>query len=237
MTITTVLFDLDDTLYPYPPCKEAGMDAARATARDRGYDFDREAFEEFYRTGRREVKRELVGTAATHERFLYFKRALEERTGEPRAGDALALGEAFWEGYVDEMALFPNVEETLETLQDAGVDVAIVTNLTTRIQLEKIDRLGLEPYIDLLLTSEETGREKPGSVMFALPLARLESRPSEAVMVGDNVEADVVGGNAAGLETVLFNGGDGDGADVDLEGRRAPDHRMDAFGDLTEVVL
>ncbi|RQG96600.1 HAD family hydrolase [Natrarchaeobius chitinivorans] len=233
MSATTVLFDLDDTLYPYPPCKRAGIDEARATARELGYDFDRAAFEAFYQSGRREVKRELSGTAATHERFLYFKRALEEHTGEPRAGDALALGEAFWSAYVAEMELFPGVEETLTRLKAEGIDVAIVTNLTTRIQLAKVDRLGLEGHIDLLLTSEETGREKPGSVMFTLALSRLESRPSEAVMVGDDVEADVVGANAVGLETVLFN------ADPDepLEGRREPDHRIDAFEELMEVVL
>lgn len=233
MPINAVLLDLDDTLYPYPPCKEAGMDAARETARGLGYEFDRETFEEFYQLGRREVKRELSGTAATHERFIYFKRALEEHTGGPKPGDALALGDAFWEAYVDEMELFPGVEETLSTLREAGVDVAITTNLTTRIQLEKLEKLGLEPHIDLLLTSEETGREKPGSVMFTLPLARLDRRASEAVMVGDNVGADIVGANAVGLETVLWN------ADPDepLEGRRKPDHRIDAFEALTEVVL
>jgi HAD superfamily hydrolase (TIGR01549 family) len=233
MAATAVLFDLDDTLYPYAPCRDAALEAAHETARELGYDFDRDAFDEFYQTGRREVKRELSGTAATHERFIYFKRAVEEHTGEPRASDALALGEGFWEGYLEEMALFPGVEATLETLQEAGVDVAITTNLTTRIQLAKIEQLGLENHIDLLLTSEETGREKPGSVMFTLPLARLDRRVSEAVMVGDNVGADIVGANAVGLETVLWN------ADPDepLEGRREPDHRIDAFGELTELVL
>ncbi|MWV40263.1 HAD family hydrolase [Natrialba sp. INN-245] len=235
MTVTTVLLDLDDTLYPYQPCKTAGMEAALEEGRDLGYDLDRTEFEAFYQSGRREVKRELSGTAATHERFLYFKRALEEHTGEPRAGDALALGEAFWQAYLEEMQLFPGVEETLTTLGETGVDVAVVTNLTTRIQLAKVERLGLEAQIDLLLTSEETGREKPGSVMFTLPLARLERTPSEAVMVGDNVDADIVGGNAAGIETVLFDP-DGDWADERLEGRRNPDHRIDAFGQLTELV-
>ncbi|MDG5759052.1 HAD family hydrolase [Natronococcus sp. A-GB1] len=233
MTANVVLFDLDDTLYPYAPCRDAGLEAARETASDLGYDFDATAFDEFYQTGRREVKRELSGTAATHERFIYFKRAVEEHTGEPRAGDALALGEAFWEGYLEEMELFPGVEETLETLRSELVDVAITTNLTTRIQLAKVEQLGLEEYIDVLVTSEETGREKPGSVMFTLPLARVDRRVSEAVMVGDNVGADIVGANAVGLETVLWNAE----PDESLEGRRQPDHRIDAFGELTELVL
>ncbi len=233
MTATVVLFDLDDTLYPYAPCRDAGLEAARETALELGYDLDSNAFDAFYQTGRREVKRELSGTAATHERFIYFKRAVEEHTGEPRASDALALGEAFWGGYLEEMELFTGVEETLETLRENGIDVAITTNLTTRIQLAKIEQLGLEDRIDVLVTSEETGREKPGSVMFTLPLARLDRRVSEAVMVGDNVGADIVGANAVGLETVLWNAEPED----PLEGRRKPDHRIDAFGELMELVL
>lgn len=232
MTVEAVFFDLDDTLYPYPPCNEAGKEAARETARERGYDLDREEFEAFYREGRREVKREIPETAASHERFLYFKRALEVHTGAPAPRDALALGEAYWEGYVDAIEPFPGVEATLAALAEADVDVAVVTNLTTRIQLEKVEYLELDRFVDLLLTSEEVGREKPASVMFTLPLARLDRRPSETVMVGDDVVADIVGANAVGLETVLFN------ADADeLEGRRKPDHRIDGFEELTEVVL
>ncbi|WP_265108348.1 HAD family hydrolase [Halosolutus halophilus] len=233
MTANAVLFDFDDTFYPYPPCNRAGKDAARETALELGYEFDTESFEAFYQTGRRNVKREVPGTAASHERYLYFKAAIEEHTGTAKPDDALALGNAYWNAYFEAMELFPGVEDTLAALREAGIDVAIVTNLTTRIQLEKLDRLGLGPDIDLLLTSEETGREKPGAVMFTLPLVRLDRRASETVMVGDDVAADVVGANAVGLETVLFN------ADPDdpLEGQREPDHRIDAFAELTEVVL
>ncbi len=235
MSIDVVCFDLDDTLYPYPPCNEAGKTAALETARDRGYELDREAFESLYQRGRRDVKREIPGTAASHERFLYVKRGLELQTGTAKPSDATAIGEAFWSAYLDEMSPYPDVEETLAVLQEWGLDVAIVTNLTTRIQLEKLDRLGIGPYIDLLLTSEETGREKPGSVMFTLALARLDRRPSEAMMVGDNVEADIAGANAVGLETVLFDSA-GEIDDDALTGDRKPDHRIDAVSDVLEVL-
>lgn len=236
MSIDAVFFDLDDTLYPYPPCNEAGKDAAWKTAIDLGYEFDRDEFDAMYRAGRREVKREIPGTAASHERFLYVKRGLELHTGTAAPGDVKAIGEAFWDAYLDEMSLFPGVEETLRDLQERGVDVAIVTNLTTRIQLAKLERLGIEDEIDLLLTSEETGREKPGSVMFTLPMARLDRRASEVAMVGDDVEADIVGANAVGLETVLFNA-DPDPDGEPLDERREPDHRIDAFEELPTVVL
>jgi putative hydrolase of the HAD superfamily len=229
-----VFFDLDDTLYAYPPCNEAGKEAAWATARDLGYDLTRDEFEALYLESRREVKRELAGTASAHERFLYFKRAIQLHTGTHKSRDALALGEAYWTTYIDEMALFPGVEETFATLGEAGVDVAIVSNLTTRIQLKKIEHLGVEGYVDLLMTSEETGREKPSSVMFTLPLAQLDRKPSETLMVGDSPSADVEGGNAVGLETALVNN---DTPDAQLHGREQPDHRIDSFEEIIEVVL
>ncbi|AEN04697.1 HAD family hydrolase [Halolamina sp.] len=232
MQYRAVLFDLDDTLYPYPPCNEAGKQAAFETFQALGYDVSHEPFRELYQEARREVKRELTGTAAAHERFLYFKRLITIHTGSHHSGDTLALGEAYWEAYLDEMELFAGVEETFAELQEAGIDVAIVSNLTTRIQLKKLRRFDLEEQIDYLLTSEETGREKPSSVMFTLTLARLDTRPSEALMVGDSPEADIEGGNAVGLSTALVNNDTQDLADW-----QQPDFRLDTVGDVLEVAL
>lgn len=230
MAYSAVFFDLDDTLYPYPPCNEAGQDAAFERMQDLGYDVDREAFDDLYRAGRRETKRELAGTAASHERFLYFKRGLELHTGTCRAADAHALGAAYWDGYVTAMALFDGVESTLRELRTAGLSVGILTNLTTRVQLRKLAHLGIDEQVDLLLTSEETGREKPASDVFTLALARLDCRPGEVLMVGDDPEADVAGANAIGIDTALFNE-----SPEGLSGAQRPDHHLDAFADVLEV--
>jgi len=231
MAYRAVFFDLDDTLYPYPPCNEAGKRAAWETAQELGYELDREDFDSFYQAGRRETKRELPGTAASHERFLYFKRAVEEHAGTSRAGDALRLGEAYWSAYVDAMESFEGVSETLAGLREAGLDLALVSNLTTRVQLWKLDALGLADAFDHVLTSEELLREKPGAGTFAIPLARLDLRPSEVLMVGNDPEKDVGGANAVGLDTALFNCDE-----TDLDGLEAPDHRLDSFPWVLEVV-
>lgn len=231
MSVRAVLFDLDNTLYPYAPCHEAGKRAAWHRAEELGFSFDRDGFEEFYRAGRREVKREIGGTAASHERYLYFKRAFELETGVPKPSEAYRLGEAYWDAYVAEMELFDGVIETFEALSEAGIEIGIVTNLTTHVQLQKLDALGIEDYLDVLVTSEESGREKNASDMFALALTRLDRRPSEVMMVGDDAEADVEGANAVGLTTVLFNADE-----TELRSRRTPDHRLEHMSDLQELV-
>ncbi|MFP9060099.1 HAD family hydrolase [Natrialbaceae archaeon A-chndr2] len=237
MTVDAVLFDLDDTLYPYGPCNEAGKAAARATASEGGYEFaaDPDTFEAFYQRGRHGAKRDVAGTAASHHRLLYFKYALEAETGEPQPEDALALADAYWDGYLEAMSLESDVLATLETLRNDGISLAIITNLTTRIQLRKLTALGLEDAFDLVLTSEEAGQEKPASVMFTLPLARLECPPSRAMVVGDSVPADIVGANAIGLESVLYCAGD-DPDVTALSPHETPDHHLQAFGELTDLV-
>jgi len=125
---------------------------------------DRETFDELYAAGRREAKRETRGTAASHDRHIYFKRALREYAGERDAADALAIGDAYWEGYASQMELCDGVERVFDALTEAGTDVAIVTNLTTRVQLQKLSRLAIDDRIDRLVTSEEVGREKPSAI-------------------------------------------------------------------------
>ncbi|MDZ5812601.1 HAD family hydrolase [Halorubrum sp. AD140] len=235
MSYEAVCFDLDNTLYPYPPCNEAGKRAALAAFRERGYEMNRATFDELYATGRREAKRETGGTAASHSRHIYFKRALQRHADEHDAAAALAVADAYWEGYMDAMALCDGVASVFDALAAADTDVAIVTNLTTRVQLQKLARLGIDDRIDRLVTSEEVGREKPSALPFATTLAAFDCRPSEALMVGDNVDADVAGANAVGMDTALFDAGSDDNAE--FEGPRRPDYRPDAFADLTEVAL
>lgn len=233
MEYEAVFLDLDDTLYPYDPCNDAGKRAAYQAVNELGLDLTRDEFEGFYQEGRRETKRELAGTASAHERFLYFKRAIRHHTGSNDSAAALRLGEAYWEGYLQEMTLFDGVVETLRAFQEAHIHVYIVSNLTTRIQLKKLQELGVDQLIDDVLTSEETGREKPSAIMFTMPLATLDLRPSETIMVGDSVAADIEGGNAVGMDTVLFNAD----PDRELRGHERPNHRIEEFADLTEVVL
>ncbi|WP_284012208.1 HAD family hydrolase [Halobaculum litoreum] len=239
MTVDAVLFDLDDTLYPYDPCNEAGRRAAFETYRDRGGGLDADAFEARRARARAATKREVPATASSHNRHIYYARVVADLPGPFDAGLARALGDAYWDAYLDEMRPFDDALDTLATLREANVDVAVVTNLTTRVQLRKLARLGVDRHLDALVTSEEVGREKPAAPVFTTALARLDRTPSEALVVGNSPRNDIEGGNALGMETALFNGpADATGgAGGDPAGLRTPDHRLDSLAAVTEVAL
>lgn len=237
MSYEAVLFDLDNTLYPYAPCNEAGKRAALAAFREQGYEIDRETFDDLYAAGRREAKRETRGTAASHSRHIYAKQALRACADEHDAETALAVGDAYWDGYTTEMTLCDGVEQTFDALANAGVSVAVVTNLTTRVQLQKLSQLEIDDRIDRLVTSEEVGREKPSALPFTTALASLDCRPSDALVVGDALEADIGGANALGIDTALFVADDDTPAPDEIDEPQRPDVRVDVFDDLIEVAL
>ncbi len=101
----------------------------------------------------------------------------------------------------------PQAEETLIALKKKGFKVGIIANTT--ISREKdvrktLQQLGLENYFDFIVTSVDAGCEKPGGRIFSKALEAAGIKAGEAIMVGDRVAKDIVGGNRIGMVTILF---------------------------------
>ena len=71
-----VLFDTDNTLYPYEPAHKAAMDAVRVKAAML-FGIEKEKFNDTFYRAREAVKEQLSNTASSHSRLLYFQRMLE----------------------------------------------------------------------------------------------------------------------------------------------------------------
>lgn len=101
----------------------------------------------------------------------------------------------------------PQAEETLIALKRKGFKVGIITNTTTSREKDVrkvLQQLGLESYVDFIVTSVDAGCEKPGEGIFSIALRTAGVKTNEAVMVGDQVAKDIVGGNRIGMRTILF---------------------------------
>jgi HAD superfamily hydrolase (TIGR01662 family) len=101
----------------------------------------------------------------------------------------------------------PQAEETLIALKRKGLKVGIITNTTTSREKDVrkvLQQLGLESYIDFIVTSVDAGCEKPDGRIFSIALNAFGVKATEAIMVGDQVAKDIVGGNRIGMKTILF---------------------------------
>ncbi len=98
----------------------------------------------------------------------------------------------------EQRVLIPGARETLATLGARGYRLGVISNATSdRLIQGEIDRLGLRPYLALVLTSAAVEWRKPRQEIFQLALERLDVLGYEAVMVGDSLEMDVKGAQDA----------------------------------------
>jgi len=124
-------------------------------------------------------------------------------------GDTLIVeetveGRHLWEATLQKL---PYLDEVLTELKRQGFKLGIITNTVTsreehvRTALRKID---VEKYFNLIITSVDVGHEKPDERIFVTALRALKVKPHEAVMVGNRISADIVGGNRIGMKTILL---------------------------------
>ncbi len=103
--------------------------------------------------------------------------------------------------------LFDDVLPTLERLKEPKLTLGLITNLN-RDMGPICHQLGVEPYLDFTVTSEEAGADKPQPPIFLLALERAGVNPSEAVHVGDQYKLDVIGAREVGITPMLIDRSD-----------------------------
>jgi putative hydrolase of the HAD superfamily len=96
----------------------------------------------------------------------------------------------------------PNAEALLKKLRINGIPVAIVTNGQTQSQRGKIVNAGLDKLVDQIVISEEFGQRKPDAAIFNQAFETLGVTSVKSWFIGDNPEADIIGANLAGCNTI-----------------------------------
>jgi len=101
---------------------------------------------------------------------------------------------------------FEDTLPALAALKAQGYRLGILSNLRRDMD-ELCQRLGMAPYLDFCINSEEAGAEKPYPPMFLAALERVSLSPGETVHVGDQYGSDVVGARGVGMHAVLIDRG------------------------------
>jgi 2-haloalkanoic acid dehalogenase type II len=203
--ITTILFDLDDTLFDHAGTARAAL-AATAAGRS---SLQGVSVEELYQRYSEllEEMHPLVMTgqisylAARHERF---QRLLVPYEPAPTAADVSELATQHYGYYQQLRRSVPGALALLQALKPE-YKIGIVTNNRLAEQQEKLHYLGMSELVDVLITSEEIGVLKPDPRIYQVALERLGVGPAETVMVGDNWQADVLGALAVGIRPIWLN--------------------------------
>lgn len=186
-----VIFDLDDTLYPYIQHVHSGF-AAVASYVDRTF---RVPARDAYATLRYASEGDTRGKEFQHLCDVY---RLDRSIVVP------ALHREF-KAHRPQLWLTHDAAAVLNTLRRGGWRLGLLTNGDPSVQKKKVEVLGLAASIDqIVYASEHAPGGKPAREPFVEVLRRLQVSPQDAVMVGDDPVNDVDGARALGIRTIFL---------------------------------
>ncbi len=227
-----ILFDTDNTLYPYDPAHQSAMRAVREKV-VRTFSISEADFDRAFSTARAQVKQRLSGVASSHSRLLYFQRMLEIIGLGSQVMLALDFEQTYWRNFLANAVLFDGVRELLDDLRLLNIPTAIVTDLTAQIQFRKMVYFGLDHCFDFIVTSEEAGFDKPHAAPFLLAIEKMQAAGGCVWMIGDSASNDIQGAREQiGAVTLQkLHAGVVEGRDV-----QQADACFDDFGNLRQLV-
>lgn len=209
MGFKAVFFDLDGTLYDYDEGDRLGKEAIISYMKAH-FGLEPETTRDALRRAFRE-SRERIGydSGSTHNRLIRYQMMLEDLS-LPIHPHAMALASLYWDTLIGCSSPEPGLVPLLKALKEGGFVTGVGTNMTAMIQFRKLEALGLWPCIDVLVTSEEVGTEKPDRRVFDWCARKAGLANSECIYIGDTWAHDVKGAEKAGMTGVLYKGKDRD---------------------------
>lgn len=205
--IDTIYFDNWNTLVTAPNLMRKGSSGRifKEYLADKGLDVPENFFDIYAMISKAQ---DAEATADGHKEPDYRLR-LENVFRELGLPDPVELSHGSWEHYLSlwpiQTEFFEGVPEMLDDLK-GKYKLGIITNYMDGSTCREVfEKLGYNEIFDSLVVSKELGYVKPAQILFDTALEETGSKPENCVMVGDTYAADVVGGNLAGMKTVLVD--------------------------------
>lgn len=195
------LFDLDDTLLDFKASEQLSF---TRTLQAMGLGGDLTALFLQYQAINLALWRAFE-TGSVSKDFLRVERFRKTFMENGLDLDPEAASGLYLDSLSDTVVLIDGAVRLCETLASQG-EVGIITNGVEAIQNQRILKSGLRDYISFVATSEACGYPKP-DVRFFEYAARM-ARPfvkEQAIIVGDRLDADILGANRYGIDSCWFN--------------------------------
>lgn len=118
--------------------------------------------------------------------------------------DPVEMNEAYLAAMPLQRELNDGALELLQYLKSSNYRLFIITNGFSEVQYKKIENTGLKSFFEKIFISEEIKTPKPGRDIFAHSVKSANARKSNSIMIGDDLETDVLGANRFGLDAIHF---------------------------------
>ena len=183
---------------------------------------------------RNRIKKTIANTDIRYDEF--YRRMVEiskhNQNAYNKVLEEYGLKKAPWNS--NDEFVYPEAENCLNELSK-HYKIGIIANQNFGSK-ERLDKLGLLKYIDLVIASAEEGVTKPDLRIFQIALDRANCKPEEAVMVGDRLDNDIIPANKIGMKTVWIKQGFG-GYSEPKEIEELPDYTINNLKELLKLLV
>lgn len=203
MKIKALFTDLDDTLAETRHLYDEAVDLCCSLFNAKtGLNYSQERFRELYLSTQEELKASIPTLAAKHSRTIYFQRMVENLNIDTDYELVYEMNAMYYNYLLNNMKLNPCAEELLKWVKDSGRLVVIVSDGNSDLRVKKIHQLKISKYVDFVVSSEESGMEKPGREPYLLAMKKANVNFDEVVYYGNNAATDTYGANLLGITSV-----------------------------------
>lgn len=114
------------------------------------------------------------------------------------------IGNSYLNLLAKQKRICPNTLKLLNYL-NVKYNLCILTNGFNEVQHKKLSYSNLDKYFSHVFTSDKIGYPKPNPIFFEQVLHTLSIKPEQAVMVGDDLYADIIGAKQVGIMGIYYN--------------------------------
>lgn len=191
-----ILFDADDTLFDFDAF--AGLKLMFTHFDIDFTEYDYKQYQKANKTLWQEYQAHTIpAETVKRERFKAWSKKLSV--------DGLTLNSAFLQAMAEVCKPFTGVVQLLDKLQHHA-KLGIITNGFTELQAVRLEYNGLSEHFELVVISEQVGVAKPHIDIFTHALELMGNpAPDKVLMIGDNLNSDIIGGLNAGMDTCWLN--------------------------------
>ena len=199
--IKGIIFDFDNTIYDYDYANEKALYVLFNMIHNK-HNIDLNIIKTNYNTINKNIKNS-NNPVNKFNKIIYIKKLIEE------LNIPISLLSFYYDifnnVFISNINLYNNILDLLILLKNNNIKIGILSNNNFMQQLNKINKLKIEKYIDIIETSDECGYEKPDLNIYLDIINKFKLNPENIAYIGDNIEHDIIPSLKIGFLPFHFN--------------------------------
>ena len=208
MRYKDLFIDFDDTLYDTHGNAVIALSETFECFRLDRYFEDPQVFYDAYWTANIDLWTQYAKGEITRDYLIVerFRRPLSVGKGiEITKELCLEISDRFLDFCATKPGVIDGAHDLMDYLRQRGYRMHMCSNGFHEVQYKKLDACGLHKYFDTIILSEDAGVNKPSKTYFDYALKMSGASRETTLMIGDNLQSDILGALNADLDAMLFN--------------------------------